>query len=448
MDLEHSRLGEAINSNDHTTDIVPLSERRGPLIMGLLWITMVTGFPAVLSGFFWYQHGLTLIQVLLCSVISLVILLAYSIPACHLGTMSGQTYAVMTRSLFGRIGSILVSINVAWISLAWYGLAALLLANGLKGIFEIPIDTMMLSVIIAIVMSVNNLFGFSGVANFAGYLAAPVLIVWIALTFFKALQHTPVAVLSVEPHVAMPQALTLVSALIIGNTAWGNEPDYWRYAKPRIMFTVIPLTISIAIGQILFPVTGWMLARETGITDFQEASGLMTRYALGDASYLAALVLIVTYWGLNDANLYASINGVANLKNYPRKALTMVLTVIGALASALLSKNSNAMETVCSLSSTVLPCATIIMMAEWILAKKANREKDLFSTVPAFSELPAIKWPAVIAFASGSALGIFTSGVIPGLDLFKVGVSSLQAWLVTLIVYLLLRKTETASRSS
>ena len=31
--------------------VVPLSDRRGPATLGLLWVTMVTGFPTVLIGF-------------------------------------------------------------------------------------------------------------------------------------------------------------------------------------------------------------------------------------------------------------------------------------------------------------------------------------------------------------------------------------------------------------
>lgn len=439
MELTHT-LEEAINSDDNTTRAVPLSERRGPFLMGLLWITMVTGFPAVLAGFTWFQNGLTLSQILYCSVISTVILMAYCVPACHLGTVSGQTYALMSRRLFGRLGSMFISINVSWISLAWYGLAALLLADGLKGVMPIPVDTMWLTVAIALVMSVNNLFGFSGVANFAGYLAAPVLIAWIVLTFVKVFVATPATVWSAPEHVGFSQALPLVSALIIGNSAWGNEPDYWRYAKPKLSNTAIPLMISIAIGQFVFPITGWLLARETGITEYAAASGLMTRYALGGASILAAIVLIVTYWGLNDANLYAAINGVANLKKYSRKKLTMVLTVIGALAGAILSKDSKALETVCSISSIVLPCATIIAMTEWYCSTRGKDAVPFYATIPEFAQLPAVRWSALVAFLIGSAAGIVTSGLIPALEPLHFGVAPLQSWLTTFVVYMLLRR--------
>ncbi|MBX9693110.1 MAG: cytosine permease [Cyanobacteria bacterium] len=442
-----NKLGEAINSEDHTTDVVPLSERRGPITLGLLWITMVTGFPAVLAGFTWYQHGLTLTQVLGCALLSNLILMGYCIPACHLGAVSGQTYALMTRALFGRIGSTVVSLSVSLISLFWYGLAAVLLAEGLNGVFGLHMDTMWLSVILAFIMAVNNFFGFSGVANFAGFFAAPVLIAWIGLTFFKAVTETPAASFSAPEQVGFSHAITIVSALVIGNTAWGNEADYWRYSKPKLSFTVVPLVISVAIGQIVFPVTGWMLARKTGITDFDQASGLMTRYALGDAAILAAIVLVVTYWGLNDANLYAAINGIANLRKFSRKKLTFVLTVIGAIAAALLSKDPRSLETVCSLSSVMLPCASVVMLCEWFISWR-KRTQPFFATVQPLSELPAMRWPAMISFVVGSCIGIATAGIIPNTESLHVGVSALQAWLTTFVVYVSLRPFEQKSTSA
>ncbi len=65
-------------SEDHSREAVPLSERRSAATMGLLWITMVTAFPSVLIGFQWYKEGLTLSQVIICTALSCLVLLAYS----------------------------------------------------------------------------------------------------------------------------------------------------------------------------------------------------------------------------------------------------------------------------------------------------------------------------------------------------------------------------------
>ncbi|HEY9715470.1 MAG TPA: hypothetical protein V6C72_18495, partial [Chroococcales cyanobacterium] len=76
---------------DYLDEQVPLSHRRSPVTMGLLWITMVTGFPSVLVGFEWFKQGFVLSQILICLLVSNLILLAYALPACYLGAHSGQT---------------------------------------------------------------------------------------------------------------------------------------------------------------------------------------------------------------------------------------------------------------------------------------------------------------------------------------------------------------------
>ncbi len=430
--------------DDHTIEVVPLSDRRGPVTMGLLWITMVTGFPTVLIGFEWYKAGLTLGQVLPCVLVSCLVLLAYSIPASCLGSSSGQTYSLLSRSIFGAWGSKIVSSNLVWVSIAWYGLTANFLAEGLKGLYHIDIPTIWLSGALAIVMAFNNFFGFSGIANFARYLAAPVLIVWVGLTFFKAAAACPPTVFAMAPHQTFTQALTLVSAFVVGYGVWGNEPDYWRYGKPGSWHSSIPLIFALLIGQVLFPVTGWMMAYLTGITDMAAATNLMNRYAFGGISLLGAIVLIVTYFAVNDSGLYGAINGVENIKPLPRKKVVAALGIAGALAAAWLAGNAHAFELVATTSSIVIPSTTVIMLSEYFLIQSRLERTRNFAAVADFQKLPRLRWSALVALAVGWTIGFITSGLIPGLESMHVGVCSLQCWLTCLVVYIALRLPEKA----
>ena len=166
---------ELDTEKDSAYDIapVPLTERRGPVTMGLLWITMVTAFPTVLIGFEWCKSGFTLLQVLAGTIISCFLLLLYAIPATQLGARSGLSYTALSRNIFGRWGSRLIAINLILIFLGFYGVMALMLADALKGLFHWSVATALLAAIIAILMSVNNFFSFKGIANFARFIAAP-----------------------------------------------------------------------------------------------------------------------------------------------------------------------------------------------------------------------------------------------------------------------------------
>jgi purine-cytosine permease-like protein len=428
--------------DDHTTDIVPVNERRSSLTLGLLWVTMVTGFPTVLIGFEWFKAGLTLVQVLQGIAVSCAVLLAYGIPAAYLGARSGQTYALLSRKVFGRWGSRLVSGNLVVISMCWYGLTAVFMAKGIQGLFHIDVPVVPMAIVFAILMGINNFFGFSGIANFAKYLAAPVLIAWVGYTFIKAGSAVSPAVWSLEPTQTLPHALTMVSAFVIGYGVWGNEPDYWRYGQPRKRSSAIPLAVALLIGQVMFPVTGWLMAYLTGVTDTAAATSLMNEYAFGGVAAIAALVLFVTYFAVNDSGLYGCINCVENIKTLPRRSVVAALTVFGAGLAAFFSNNAHAFELVATTSSIVLPSATVIILVEYFILCSPAERAEAFAHVPSFAELPSMRWAALAALLIGVLFGYLTSGLVPGLGDWRMGVFSLQAWLAAAASYLCIRSTQ------
>lgn len=429
---------------DYTAEAVPLRERRDPITMGLLWITMVTGFPSVLVGFQWFKDGLNLPQVIGFSVVSCLVLLAYCLPACMQGTQTGLTYALLSRKVFGRWGSRLVSLNLVWLSIAWYGLTAVLLAQGLQGLYHINMPLVWLSAGLAFIMAFNNFFGFSGVANFARYLAGPILVFWVAYTFVKAGSACPVHVWSEPSHASHPLALGLVSTFVLGYSVWGNEADYWRYGKPSLFHVTLPILVALAIGELLFPVTGWMLARTTGITDYAAATALMNNYAFGGISIVAAVVLVVTYFAVNDSSLYGAVNALQNVHPIPRRKMVATVAILGGLAAALLSGVASNFERIASLSCIFLPSATIIILAEHWLISKWHKAEGEPSRVPSFSELPPVRWTAVLAFGIGCLVGVATTGMVPGTEHLRMGVPALQAWVTTLVSYVLMRRMEQA----
>jgi cytosine permease len=420
-------------ADDFTHCSVPLRERRDPLTMGLLWVTMVTGFPSVLAGFEWYHGGISFTQVIGLSIISCGLLLLYSFPACYLGARSGLTYALLTRKVFGNWGSRLVSLNLAWISLSWYGVTAVYLANQLNDIFHAHVPMLPFSIGLAVLMAFNNIFGFSGVANFARYAAGPILILWVLSAFGKAASGCPSTVWH-EPGTALTMsALTTISAFTIGYSSWGNEADYWRFGKPSKRQIAIPLLMALLIGEILFPLTGWMLGRMGG--SHSSTSSLMDNFAFGGIPLISAVVLFVTYFAVNDSTLYGAINALENITKMRRRTVVGVLTMTGALAAGILCGVSNNFEKVCSISCIVLPSATVVIMAEQFLISRFRGAKDLITHVPHFSDIPTVRWSAVAALLLGCAVGIGTSDLIPGTESWHGGVPALQAWITTLIAY-------------
>jgi len=405
---------------------------------------MVTFFPGVLVGFQWHAWGLTLMQVVMATLAACALLIFYALSAAHLGARSGQTYSVLARTVFGRWGARLISVNLVWMFIVWYGLTALFSADAIIGIYRLDISAAWLAALIAVAMAFNNFFGFSGVANFARWLAAPVLLLWVGYSFCLGASQCGQEVLFQAPERSFWSALTLVSAFTIGTATWGNEPDYWRYGQPRVAYSAVPIVIALLIGQVIFPTTGWLLSHISGISSYAEATAFMNSYSFGGLPLLAAAVLTISYFAINDSNLYGSTNAVENLYKTPHRRTVLLLAVAGAFTAACLSLTGTAyaLEKIAALNCIVMCTPTVILIAEWLLGTRILRARAYFQHIPDFSELPAIRYPALLALVCGLGVGLFTSGVLPATEAWHVGVAPLQAWLTSIAVYVPLRIME------
>lgn len=406
---------------------------------------MVTAFPSVLIGFQWFKDGISLSQVLICCALSCLLLLAYTIPSVQMGAVTGQSYTGLSRAVFGKFGSRLMTVNLLWIFIAWYGLCSLFMAEAVHEFFHVSMPLPVMASIFALLMALNNFFGFKGVANFARFFAAPVLVAWVFYTFAKAIASTPAAVLSEPAHTSFAAAFTAISSFVIGFALWGNEADYWRYSKPRLSFTVPPLVVALLIGELIFPATGWMIAHLTGVTEYAAATALMSRFSFGGVALIGIIVLGASYFAANDSNLFGSKQACANLKQLPHKVWVTVLAVLGAMMAAWLAISGSAkgLEAIASLNCIILPTPTVIVMCEWALTSLVFRTQSKFGErIPEFNELPQIRWPATIALLTGISVGLLTSGIIPGTADFHVGICSIQSWAVAALTYIPLRIAE------
>jgi len=412
--------------------------------MTLLWITMVTALPTVLIGFQWFKQGLSLSQVVICSVLSSTLLLLYSIPASWMGAKSGLTYGLLARQVFGLWGTRLASFHAIWLMLAWYALDAVLLADALKGLFHLNWSVPIFAAVLSLVMAINNFFGFQGVANFARYFAAPLLILWVALTFFKALPTCPVETLSAGSKVSFMSAMTIVSSFVIGFGVWGNEADYWRYSKVKKNYLLWSFAVSLMIGEVIFPITGWMVARLSRLTDYMAATNYMNEYSFGGVAIFAALVIIANYCAANDSNMYGMINNLENIAPVKQKSGVLGLAIVSAILAFWLAcaGSAESLTSIANLNCVILPVMTVIMFTELFVVKKFWLKDDDISAVLPLNTLPQFKWPALIASSIGVVVGVGTAGVIPGLEAFNVGICSVQAWLVGGFLYLILRYAE------
>lgn len=413
--------------------------RRSPLTMGLLWVTMVTSFPTVLIGFEWHKQGFSLLQIVACTVLGSMLLLLYAVPASMLGAKTGKTFGELSSLVFGKHGSHLATVHVFWIFSLFYGMTALFMADAFNGLFHPPIPMAVLAAGFAIIMCLNNFWGFTGVVNFARFVTAPCLIIWMIITFARitmGMSATPLAAIVCGGNWSM--AITMITSFIIGFAVWGNEADYWRHGKPSVMGTLVPMACALLIGEVIFPATGWMVAHVFSISDPKIATDFLNKFSFGGLSVLACLVIGSTYFACQDSNIYGVVSAVDSFVKIPKRVVVLTYALLGAGIAAWLSMTGlvSALEAVTSLNSVFLPTASILLVCEWILSRYLPDGKSHLH----HKALPrAFRWPAGVALLAGYSVGLLTSGLLPGCAAFHVGVPCLFAWITAAAIYMPLR---------
>lgn len=179
-EFSRERLAEDVNHDYSTGEdgIVPLSRRRSAYHFVALWVTLAAGFTYLFLGFQFHDAGYSLARSAAAGALGGLCYVAYAVPAAHLGSRTGQTHALLTRSVFGKAGSVLVSLLLILLAAGWTAFAFHLLATLYDGLFGWG-HVVAISVLLAVLGIANDLFGFTGITAFARYLVAPLMIVWV-----------------------------------------------------------------------------------------------------------------------------------------------------------------------------------------------------------------------------------------------------------------------------
>ena len=416
-------------------NIISKKEKRGSIIMGLLWLTMVTGFPCVISGFTWAHTIFSSQDILLSLLLSSSVLIIYSFLASYLGSVTGQTFTVLTRSIFGLWGSYGISLFIVIIASLWYAITALFLSSALIDLFNLPIANGLLASILAIIMAFNNLYGFTGIALFAGYFAAPALILWILLVLSNLEPRFGLIINHVNFNNINFTSFSLVSSFVLGFGAWGNEADFWRYAKPNKTKIFTSLILCIIIGQIIFPLTGYFIGKLNVNVAINELPKLMNHYGYLGSPITTAVVLIASYFAVNDSTLYGITNAIRNVKQIGHGKIVVFFMLVTAYLANVLSYNPNAYLWVANLSASILPQASILLIIEWYLFTKQDIEKFNASLL----DNVKFKWVGCLALLAGYIYGIINSSQVLT---HKSNINSsnvLSIWFVSIFIYIILR---------
>jgi purine-cytosine permease-like protein len=444
--FERQELGASIKHDYSTTDtgIVPLGRRRPMWHFLGLWTTFVAGFSYMFLGFEIHAGGHSLATTVGITLLGYGLYIAYALFGSYLGSRTGQTHTLLTRSVFGAGGSVIVSAFVLIAPLGWVAFQANLLVTLWDGFYSWG-NVFTLTLVFAGVMILNNLLGFTGISVFARYLVTPILILWALYMVIKGFAVDGGHFSGTPKGGGLP--LWVAVGAVIGFSMWGNEPDFWRYGKPRFAWP-LPTYLFAAVWFVLFTMAGWMMANLAASSDPAAIFRYTVNYSLFGAFWLAWIIATISQFAINDGNYYESVNAGQNLvggwKHWRRIYTCLLVAGGGVIAADLVNFHFlNGWFKVATFLAISVPSATVIMCVDHFLLPRLFRISRPLTQVPAWREAGLFNWPAVLALLAAVFFGVTGSASWPNGWLESAPPNSwgpvpLEAWLIAGALYIVL----------
>lgn len=436
-----SRTGVEHDYSDGRAGAVPLTERRSRSHFLSLWITLAAGFTYLFLGFQYHSAGYSLAKTVAAGAIGAAAYLGYALPAAFLGATTGRTQALLTRSILGRVGSAIVSVLLIAVAAGWTAFAFNLLATIYDGLFGWG-HVVLIGVLLAIVGVINNLFGFRGIAAFARYLVAPLMIVWMLYLVSKGLTEIPAHALVSESVSQQPLPFLGGIGLAIGAVMWGNEPDTWRYGAPRLFWPVPPLLAALAVGLVLFVAGGWMVADLSpgSSDDFGSAFRYIVEYSMFGVIVLGGVIATVLQVAINDGNYYQMVNAGQNMlggiRGWRRWYTCLLMAAVAAVVTWRFSLVENGFFVVANWSSIAVPCVTVVMCVDHFVLPRLGLARRPMAAIPSWRCAGLGNWPGIAAVLIAVAFGAWGLGLFPGqAQAPSVGLPAVEAWLLAGGIY-------------
>lgn len=423
-----------------TSGAVPTNRRRPLWHFGGVWTTFATGFAYLFLGIQMYDGGHGLPTTIGITLLGSAMYVVYALFAAYLGSHSGYTHGLLTRSIFGRIGTVLVGVIVVLASLGAAGFQAGLLAQGLGAVFHWnAVET--LTLVLGFVMIFNNFFGFSGISTWARYVVTPLAIVWIGYLVIKTMVSSP-HVLSQGTHVITLPFWAAVGG-IVGNAMWGNEPDVWRYGKPKF-FWPLPAFGFAFFWSLLFVVGGWFVAALAQSTDFNAQVHTLVGLSLFGLAPFAVIMIIVTQTATNDGNYYEAINVLQNLfgavRRWRRIYGCLICAGLGLFLAWLVNYQFvDGWLKVSGFLAVSIPCATTIMVVDYFLLPRMFGLRRSHDSVPPWTQMKATNTPALVALVVSVLFGSYAIALFPsGIEdpSTYLGAASVESWCLAAVLYI------------
>lgn len=332
------------------------------------------------------------------------------------------TYLLIQRS-FGRWGAALVNIVVAIVHYCWFGVNVSFFAGAIVALvgqgYAIPGDFTTFVIAGSVLMTVSTIFGFRALDRLA-LVAVPLLGVILATVAILATRRYGVELApAANPPVPMSFGIAL-SAIVGGNMLTvAAMPDLSRYIRSA-RGAVSSMVLSFPVATPLLLVAAALPALATGETDIMK---LVTMLGFG---LPVLLILILSIWTINAANLYsASLSMSATFPKVREWVFICIGGVVGG-SFAVMGIIDSFVPFLLFLGILIPPIAAIYVIDAFI----TFRGRDAGETI---ATLPPVRWPAILTWIGSIAVAL----TMERLGLTLTTVPMIDATILATLAYLL-----------
>jgi len=431
MQTEQEQFEELIE--DYATCPVPEHISTSGYNVAMINVGLVFSLLTMLTG---AMFGLAIgimntIYVAICGSIFLVIV----------GTIAGMvgsrvrlsSYMLMKFS-FGTKGAIIINFILAVSLLGWFGVTLDLMGDGVQGLaqqeFDVDLPKWVYMIVGGTIMTVTAIFGFKGLNAIAPWVT-PILALTLAVMVYHVLEITTwQELVAFEPTGDITVGIAISAAIGSLISMMIAMPDFTRYTKTAMdsfLATFIPLLIAQP-----FVYVGAAMAAIAYQQD--DILVIMTKSGLG---VFAFLLVIMSSWISNVINLYSCSLGLSSIWLTVRKwKLEVFSGVVGTLLAV--AGIMDHFIIFLELMSFIFVPAGSIYLSDFYLVKK--RQYDFYK----LDEVKPVSIASFITLIVGVVVFYYS-------ELYQYtlsGLSALDTVIVTVTLYVLLKKLSNKYRNS
>jgi cytosine permease len=383
--------------DDHALLAVPTDRRKSLLaliVVQIGWNISVSSFlvGGVVGGGTSFAVGLTAILV------GNLVLVAVATLVGLIGFRTGLTSYLLSRLVFGRVGSVLVSLVLGVLAMGFIGVLMDTWGRAVNGLFpSIPSWAFVLAFALAITSSA--IFGFKGLARYSA-IAVPIeiAIALFALVRIGGTEGGFGAVVDQVPAAPIGFAVAMGAVIATWVTGAALTCDITRYAaRPRDV--LISCFTGFVIGAGIFETIATISAMKAGDSNFvlvMQSLGL-----LGPAT----VMLVLALWNTADNNLYSASLAFTNASHMVglrlAKPFWTIVSIVIAVAVSFAGLAGRFLVFLQVIAVVAPPFAAVLIVHYWIRTR-GGRGSELLHAAP------LVRWEALGAWLLASLASRYT----------------------------------------